>query len=111
VANFSDLVFSATPEGLLALERTEPPLSSSLKAVLTIVDGVCPVAQYVPFLRAFTPLDEKFQILESMGYLRRIGAVSSEAVGRFEKSVTMGIHSADLPRIDAEVKESGFLAL
>jgi hypothetical protein len=111
VANFSDLVFGLTPQGQAALRSEKTPLSSPLKAVLTMIDGVCPVAQYVPFLRAFSPLDEKFQILESMGYVRRIGAVSSEAVSRFEHSVTMGMHSAALPRIDSEVKESGFSAL
>ena len=111
MANFSDIVFNLTPQGYAALQSGDAPLSSPLKSVLTMVDGVCPVAQYVPFLRAFAPLEEKFQILESMGYLQRIGAVSSEAVTRFEQSVTMGMHTAALPRIDSEIKESGFSAL
>lgn len=111
MANFSDIVFNLMPQGLAALQSEDAPLSSPLKSVLTMVDGVCPVAQYVPFLRAFTPLEKKFQILESMGYLQRIGAVSSEAVTRFEQSVTMGIHTAALPHIDSETKESGFSAL
>lgn len=109
--NFSDIVFNLTPQGLAALQSEGTPLSSPLKSVLTMVDGVCPVAQYVPFLRAFAPLEEKFQILESMGYIQRIGAVSSEAVTRFEKSVRMGIPTAALPRIDSEIRESGFSAL
>ena len=111
MTNFSDIVFNLTPQGVAALQSEGSPLSSPLKSVLTRIDGVCPVAQYIPFLRAFAPLEEKFQILESMGYLQRIGAVSSEAVTRFEQSVTMGTHCADLPRIDAEIKESGFSAL
>ena len=109
--NLSDTVFGLTPQGQAALANEVAPLSSSLKAVLTMVDGVCPVAQYVPFLRAFTPLDEKFQILESMGYLRRVGTVSSDAVSRFEKSISMGVSATSLPRIDAETKASGFMAL
>ena len=111
MSNLSDIVFGLTPQGQAALANDTTPLSSPLKAVLTMIDGVCPVAQYIPFLRAFTPLDEKFQILESMGYLQRIGTVSSDAVSRFEQSVTMGVRSAALPRIDAEVKASGFSAL
>ena len=111
MANLSDTVFGLTPLGQAALANQAAPLSSSLKAVLTMVDGVCPVAQYIPFLRAFTPLDEKFQILESMGYLCRLGTVSSDAVSRFEKSIGMGVPLTGLPRIDAEVKASGFMAL
>lgn len=111
MANFADIVFGLTPQGQAALTNETTPLAPPLKAVLTMIDGVCPVAQYVPFLRAFTPLDEKFHILESMGYLQRVGTVSSDVVSRFQESITMGVHAAALPRIDAEVKESGFLAL
>jgi hypothetical protein len=109
--NFSDIVFGLTPQGQAALDNHTTPLAAPLKAVLTMIDGVCPVAQYIPFLRAFKPLDEKFHILESMGYLRRVGTVSSEVVTRFEKSITMGLPVASLRRIDAEVTDSGFAAL
>ena len=106
-----DVVFGLTPKGLAALQSVDAPVAPALKTILTMVDGVCPVAQYTPFLTAFDPIDEKFQILESMGYLRRMGTVSREAVSRFESFVSAGTRVSSLPRIDAESKDSGFLPM
>lgn len=111
MADLMDVVFDVTPKGMTAARSTSAPLAPNLKAILSMVDGVCPVAQYAPFLTAFAPLDEKFQILESMGYLRRMGTVSKEAVTRFESFVNAGTRAAALPRIDSESKDSGFLPM
>lgn len=111
MAELMDVVFAVTPKGMVAARNTQAPLSPALKTILSMVDGVCPVAQYAPFLTAFKPIDEKFQILESMGYLRRIGTVSKEAVSRFESFVSSGTRPSSLPRIDSESKDSGFLPM
>lgn len=105
----SEVVFGITPAGYAALRNATEPMDLRLKTVLTLVDGVCPVAQYVPFLMAFDPLAEKFYILERMGYVKRIGKVNSSAVSGFEQSVLSGTSKSRLPRIDAGFKESGFL--
>lgn len=106
-----DTVFTITPAGYAALRNESGALELTLKTVLTLVDGICPVAQYVPFLKVFEPLPEKFQILERMGYIKRTGVVSQAAVSGFEQSVLQGKSAARLPRIDAMSNESGFMPL
>ena len=111
MSQLSDTVFCITPAGYSALRNESGALELTLKTVLTLVDGICPVAQYVPFLRVFEPLPEKFQILERMGYIKRSGTVSSAAVSVFEQSVLQGNAPSRLPRIDATSNDSGFLPL
>jgi hypothetical protein len=105
---FTDIVFALTPSGYAALRNTTAPMALPLKTVLTMIDGVCPVAQYLPFMRTFDPLVEKFQILESLGYVRRAGSVSSAAVSTFERSVKAGFSVSQLPAIDSHAQDSGF---
>ena len=107
----SDIVFSITPAGYSALRNPTGSLDLTLKTVLTLIDGICPVAQYVPFLKAFDPLQEKFQILERMGYIKSTGTISAAVVSGFEQSVLLGDAPSRLPRIDATVKDSGFMPL
>lgn len=104
----SDVVFAVTSKGFSAMRNDEFTLKLDLKTVLTLVDGICPVAQYSPFLRAFAPLEEKFELLERTGHLRRVGAVSDTVVKKFETSVQQGVAVSQLHSIDAEHKESGF---
>lgn len=111
MAELMDVVFAVTSKGMAASGNSMAPLAANLKTILSMVDGVCPVAQYAPFLTAFKPIDEKFQILESRGYLRRMGTVSKEAVSRFDASVSAGTRTSGLPRIDSESKHSGFLPM
>ncbi len=111
MSQLSDVVFNITPTGYSALRSESGSLALSLKTVLTMVDGICPVAQYVPFLKAFDPLEEKFLILERMGYVKRAGTISAKAVSGFEQSVLQGDPLSRLPRIDAHNGESGFMPL
>lgn len=105
----SEVVFGITPSGYAALRNTTEPMDLRLKTVLTLIDGVCPVAQYVPYLMAFESLTEMFFILERMGYIRRLGKIANTAVSGFEKSVLSGTPKARLPRIDSGLRESGFM--
>lgn len=107
--NLSEVVFGVTPAGYAALRNSTEPMDLRLKTVLTLVDGVCPVAQYVPFLMAFEPLSEKFFILERMGYVKRMGKIASSAVSGFEQSVLSGTCKSRLPRIDSGLQGSGFV--
>ena len=109
MSELSDTVFSITPAGYSALRSESGSLELTLKTVLTLIDGICPVAQYVPFLSVFAPLHEKFQILERMGYIKRTGTISAQVVSDFEQSVLKGQSPARLPRIDATASESGFM--
>ncbi len=109
MTGLAEVVFSITPAGYTALRNTTEPMDLRLKTVLTLVDGVCPVAQYVPYLMAFDPLSEKFFILERMGYVRRLGRIASSAVSGFQESIRVGTSKSRLPRIDIESKESGFM--
>lgn len=109
MTGLAEVVFSITPAGYTALRNTTEPMDLRLKTVLTLVDGVCPVAQYVPYLMAFDPLSEKFFILERMGYVRRLGRIASSAVSGFQESIRVGTSKSRLPRIDTESKESGFM--
>ncbi len=111
MTQLSEVVFGITPAGYAALRNSTEPMDLRLKTVLTLVDGVCPVAQYVPFLMAFEPLSEKFFILERMGYVKRMGQVATSAVSGFEQSVLSGTSKARLPRIDSAFPPSGFLPI
>lgn len=110
--DLSDVVYSITAQGSAALRSSDSAgLSPQLRTVLTVVDGVCPVAQYEPFLRTFMPLADKFHALEQRGYLRRLGAVSDDAVKLFNQSAHDDPSVSHLPRIDAERPDSGFTPL
>ncbi len=108
MSNLSDIVFAVTPKGFAALRNENTLISIELKTVLTMVDGICPVAQYEPFMRVFAPLSEKFDILEKQGYVRRMGTVSGVAVKLFNESAQSGVPLSKMPRIDSENKDSGF---
>jgi hypothetical protein len=111
MANINDVVYAITARGFATLRSNSAVISKQHRTVLTLVDGVCPVAQYVPFLRAFEPLIEKFELLEQTGCLRRVGNVSAVAVQAFDQSVQSGGPVSQMMSIDAESKHSGFLPL
>jgi hypothetical protein len=104
------VVFERTPKGAVAIKSTGDEVPRRLRTLLLAVDGRSPVAQYVPFLTAFAPLSEKFAELEDMGYLKRKGSVTTDAVDRFERAQNSGF-GALLPRIDAKSADSGFVAI
>lgn len=104
------VVFERTPKGAVAIKSTGDEVPRRLRTLLLAVDGRSPVAQYVPFLTAFAPLSEKFAELEDMGYLKRKGSVTADAVDRFERAQNSSF-GALLPRIDAKAADSGFMPL
>jgi hypothetical protein len=108
MSDISDVVFAITAKGFSALRSDDVTISLDLKTVLTMVDGVCPVAQYVPFMQVFAPLEQKFDALERHGLVRRVGTVSGFAVKMFNTQSQSGIPVSRLPRIDAEHQDSGF---
>ena len=107
--NIENVVFISTPQGFAAMRNKNLMMPSDLKTVLTLVDGICPVAQYIPFLQLFEPLEPKFLDLEKSGFIARLGTVSMTAVTKFQASSLEGTHPAQLPRIDADFKDSNFL--
>jgi hypothetical protein len=109
--DISDVVYAITAKGFAALRSDDITISLELKTVLTMVDGVCPVAQYVPFLQVFHPLEAKFELLEKYGLLRRVGTVSGFAVKMFSSQSASGIPVSKLKRIDADSEHSGFSPL
>jgi hypothetical protein len=106
-----DVVYAITAKGFSALRSDNAEISLQLKTVLTMVDGVSPVAQYIPFLQVFAPLPEKFEVLEHHGLVRRLGTVSGFAVKMFHSQSHAGVPVSKLPRIDAENENSGFAPL
>jgi hypothetical protein len=111
MADINDVVFVITARGFATLRSNSTVISKQHRTVLTLVDGVCPVAQYVPFLRAFEPLIEKFELLEQTGCLRRVGNVSGFAVKMFDEAVQSGGPVSQMPSIDSEHANSGFMPL
>jgi hypothetical protein len=111
MTNINDVVYAITARGFATLRSNSTVISKQHRTVLTLVDGVCPVAQYVPFLRAFEPLIEKFELLEQTGCLRRVGNVSGHAVKMFDASVQSGGPVSKMPSIDSENENSGFVPL
>lgn len=106
-----ETVFVVTSEGFAAQQNGSELLSLDLKTILSLVDGICPVGQYIPFLLVFQPLSEKFQSLEKMGYLKSSGQISTQAMSAFKNSVIERQPLSRLPRIDSLDSESGFARL
>ncbi|TAG25147.1 MAG: hypothetical protein EAZ37_13855 [Burkholderiales bacterium] len=105
------VVFAITVKGYAELRNTNSILNLQERTVLTLIDGVCPVAQYLPFLSEFNPVIDKLKRLEKLGLLRRVGAVASDAVQRFDKQVSGGSRISHWQSISAEREVSGFIAL
>jgi hypothetical protein len=111
MTNINDVVYVITARGFATLRSNSTVISKQHRTVLTLVDGVCPVAQYVPFLQAFEPVIEKFELLEQLGCLRRVGNVSGHAVKMFGDSVQSGGPVSKMQSIDSENEISGFVPL
>ncbi len=107
----TDIVFEVTAKGFAVLRSGGGSISLQQKTILTLVDGICPVAQYVPFLLAFAPLEDTFEMLERLELVRRVGRVSDAAVSAFHTSATSGQLASQFPRIDSLSKNSGFAPL
>jgi hypothetical protein len=107
----SNLVFVLSPKAITALAQKGKGLEPRLHTILNLVDGVTPVAQYLPFLKLLEPVEEKFVELEALGYLVRVGMVSPAAVKVFQDSVAAGASVTSLPNIDARTADSGFMPL
>jgi hypothetical protein len=71
MSDIRDVVYAVTAKGFSALRSNDAAISLELKTVLTMIDGVSPVAQYIPFLQVFAPLEEKFEALEQLGLVRQ----------------------------------------
>jgi hypothetical protein len=106
--DLSAVVFHITEQGYAALRTPNNRLSLAERTVLTLVDGLCPVAQYEPFLSEFSPVQAKMRKLEQLGLLRRTGQVKQEAVKRFEQQVRSSAEVSSWQSIRADQRESGF---
>lgn len=105
------VVFAITVAGYSELRNLNSALNLQERTVLTLIDGVCPVAQYLPFLSAFEPVMHKMMKLEKMGLLRRAGQVTAEAVRRFDEQVHTDSQVSHWQSISADTEVSGFIAL
>jgi hypothetical protein len=108
---FQQIVLAITVQGYAELRNTQSKLSLQERTVLTLIDGVCPVAQYLPFLSSFDPVVAKMQKLERLGLLRRAGRVTPDAVRRFDEQVSKDSQVSHWQSISAERDTSGFVAL
>jgi hypothetical protein len=106
--DLSAVVFHITEQGYAALRNPNNRLTPAERTVLTLVDGLCPVAQYEPFLSSFHPVQAKMRKLEQLGLLRRTGHVKNEAVQRFEQQVRDSNEVSSWQSIRADKQESGF---
>lgn len=109
--SLAQVVYILSPLAIAALAKRGEGLEPRLHTVLALVDGVTPVAQYLPFLKMLEPVEEKFAELEALGYLLRVGLVSPLAVKVFQDSVAAGASVTSLPNIDAKTADSGFMPL
>jgi hypothetical protein len=105
------VVYAITVAGYADLRNDQSRLTLQERTVLTLVDGICPVAQYVPFLSEFAPVAAKMRKLEQLGMLRRVGVVATEAVQRFDEQVKAGERVSVWQGITAVDKASGFMPL
>jgi hypothetical protein len=108
---FHQVVYAITVPGYAELRNLQSALNLQERTVLTLIDGVCPVAQYLPFLSSFEPVAQKMQKLEKLGFLRRAGRVAPDAVRRFDEQVSKASQVSQWQSISAESEASGFVAL
>jgi hypothetical protein len=80
--HFEQIVFATTVDGYAELRNPQTSLSLQERTVLTLIDGVCPVASYLPYLHAFEPVVQKIKKLEQLGYLRRTQQVARISAGQ-----------------------------
>ena len=78
--NIQNVVFITTPQGFAAMRNKNLAIPLDFMTVLILVDGICPVAQYIPFLQLFEPLEPKFLYLEKSGLITRHRAASISEV-------------------------------
>jgi hypothetical protein len=109
--SYLQIVFSITVQGYAELRDPQSALSLQERTVLTLIDGVCPVAQYLPYLSSFWPVVDKIKKLEQLALVRRIGAVSPEAVRLFDEQVKRRVSMSKWLSISSEREASGFVAL
>jgi hypothetical protein len=107
----ANIVYALTPRGVSEFNNASSLLAKDLRSILSLVDGVTPVAQFEPFLISFLPLDQKFIALEQLGFVRRVGKVLPAQVSAFMAEVNSGFHVSQLHSIDADNETSGFVAL
>jgi hypothetical protein len=110
-ASFQQIVLAITVAGYAELRSTKSMLSLQERTVLTLIDGVCPVVQYLPFLSEFEPVIDKLQRLEHLGLVRRVGLVTPAAVKQFDDQVSRDSQVSHWQSISAERDVSGFVAL
>jgi hypothetical protein len=108
---FQQVVFAITVQGYAELRKNNSVLSLQERTVLTLIDGVCPVAQYLPFLSSFEPVVGKMQKLEKLGLLRRSGRVTPDAVRRFDEQVSKDAQVSHWQSISADRDVSGYIPL
>jgi hypothetical protein len=109
--NIGSVVYAITVAGYAELRNIKTLLTLQERTVLTLVDGICPVAQYAPFLSEFAPVDKKMLKLEALGMLRRVGSVAKEAVDRFDTQVKSGEQISTWQAISSKDEASGFVPL
>jgi hypothetical protein len=56
VTSISEVVYQLSAKAVGALNNPDSALPPDLRALLSMVDGVSPVAQYQPFLKALEPI-------------------------------------------------------
>lgn len=105
------VVYSITSQGYAELRNAKILLTLQERTVLGLIDGVCPVAQYIPFLSEFEPVVYKIRKLENLGLLRRAGMVTREAVQKFDAQVHSQLPVSSWQSISAFDQQSGFLPL
>jgi hypothetical protein len=98
---FTTHVYALTDKGRDALRDPAANIGGGVKTVLALIDGVTPVLQFQPFLRALEPLEEKFELLQARGYVKWVGDVGGEAVRKFQDSVLGGDSIRSWSRVDA----------
>ena len=108
---FEQVVFAITVAGYGELRNVKSALSLQERTVLTLIDGVCPVAQYLPFLSAFEPITHKIKKLEQLGLLRRAGQVTTDAVRHFDTQVQRDSQVSHWQSISADQDFSGYVPL
>lgn len=76
----ADVVFFRSDKDPDTLFKLHPELPRETKTLLLAVDGRSPVAKYALFLTSLIPLSAKFELLEQLGFLLRVGGLPVRSI-------------------------------
>lgn len=94
--SLASIIFVRTAKGADACTTNSKDLPRQLKRLLLVVDGRSTVSKFIPYLTNLSPLSEKFEELESLGFIQKSQTERYRSNGR-DEAITFLSNIEELP--------------